>query len=508
MNGGKEASLTVRGVSKSYGHVKALSKAELSLFPGEIHALLGENGAGKSTLAKVCSGHVTRDAGELIWRGRAVDWKGPGEALTGGICLLEQDVQWVPGLTLGECLGVGREHKRWGLLTDSVRMNQEADELLKRVGLSHEARETVDGLSVPERQLLGVARALALKPDLLILDEPTAVLSQEQVDKLFQFLKEMAGQNRSILFITHKLKEVVRICDKATILREGKSRGIFAVAETSAEELLREMAGPMEVSPRESAVPIETEEILRADRLRVSALPGSCGLREVSFSVRKGEMIAFVGAAGNGQRELFAFLSGASKAEAGEVSLRGRPFPSGTAELRKQGVRFVPEDRAQGGLVLDLNLWQNRLLGGVASQTRGCFAWMDPTRLSSQTQSVLRDWQILAGGPRESAGFLSGGNQQKLLLARELEGEPCLVVAASPTRGLDPHTAVLIRDKLKAVCGRGGSVILISRDLEEVEGLFHRVWVLFRGRAELLPEDASVQNIMSLWTGMEEACDG
>jgi len=501
-----DPSLVIRDVYKRYGQVDALRGVNLSLLPGQIHALLGENGAGKSTLARICSGHSRMDRGELFWKGRSMVWASPGEAFKRGIYLLEQDSPWPPGLTLMECLSLGRECTWWGGLLDLERACEETGRLLERVGLSRDPKERVEFLSAPERQLLGMARALAMDPLLLILDEPTSGLSTEQADRLFHFLNHMKEQGKSILFITHKLREVMRVCHRATVLRKGETVGTFHMSEITEEDLLLHMSGDLEQGQtclrifRDST----QEALLRVQELNMDALPGSSGIHGLSFAVVPGEIVALVGAPGNGQSELWAFLSGKDKAREGSVFWAGQPFPKGTVRLRKEGVRFVPEDRTREGLILGCTLWENHLLGGMASQKSSLFSWIRPSRSASMAWDVLKDGQVVAQGPHVEASSLSGGNQQKMILARELEGSPRLVVAVSPTRGLDPRTTQQIRCRLRNICEKGGSVLVISRDWEEVRGLADRVWVLFQGRARQAPENASAKDIMALWTGAGE----
>jgi simple sugar transport system ATP-binding protein len=459
-------SVELREIHKRFGPTLALDGASLELAPAEVHALLGENGAGKTTLVRVLYGLVRPDAGEIRIDGRRVEIRGPREAQALGIGLVHQHAALVPALSVAENLVLG-EPGAFALPRAARRAR--AAEILREAGLELDLDVAAGALPVSQQQRLEIARTLARGARVLVLDEPTAVLAPAEVESLLALLARLRAEGRTIVFISHKLEEVTALCDRVSVLRRGVRVGTRAVAGASASELGRWMVGdalPAAGSPPDSA---PGAPALRLRELR------SPGLRGIDLEVRSGEIVALAGVEGNGQAPLEEILAGVRAPTSGEVRVLRGPLA------------LIPADRQRTGLVLDLSCAENLVLpdaaiGGAPPVFRS--GWLSVARLREVASDAFARFAV-RGQPDAPARALSGGNQQKLCVARALRGDPGVLVAVNPTRGLDVAATAAVRDELRAHARRGGAVLLVSADLDEVLELGHRVLVLFRGA--LLP---------------------
>ncbi|HVO21305.1 MAG TPA: ABC transporter ATP-binding protein [Anaeromyxobacter sp.] len=469
--------LELRHVTKRFGAVVANDDVRLTVEPGQIHAVLGENGAGKSTLMKVIYGAVHPDAGEFLWDGRPVQVDSPHQARALGIAMVFQHFSLFETLTVAEniWLGLSREIPLARVAADIVRKARE-------YGLELDPARTVYTLSVGERQRVEIVRALLGEPRLLILDEPTSVLTPQAVEKLFVTLRQLAATGCSILYISHKLDEIRSLCHQCTVLRNGRVAGICdPTAETTAS-LSRLMIGAepprlvrREHRPGNLALQVRELSLPRLDRFGVT-------LDRVSLEVHQGEVVGIAGVSGNGQAELMAAISGEDPRPEGEaVRLFGAPIGRlGAGARRKLGLHYVPEERLGRGAVPSLSLAHNLLLTRREAVRRT--GWIDVGKLAGQARDIIGRFRVTAPGPRAVARSLSGGNLQKYIVGREIDAVPRVLVLAQPTWGVDVGAAAQIRGELLSLRDTGCAVLLVSEELDELFEVTDRLYVMARGR--------------------------
>ncbi len=472
--------LELRGVTKTYGDVVADRDVDLSIAAGEIRALLGENGAGKTTLMRVLAGLVRADSGETWWCGEPVHIASPADAIRLGIGMMHQHDMLVSSLTVEENFELSRPEPPLALGLADTRVRVAA--LTRRYGVDVRPEQRVDTLTVGQRQWLGLLRILDGRDiRLLILDEPTASLTQSERADVFRTLSDLRARGVAIILIVHKLSEVFEVCDRATVMRAGRVVATRPVSETSKEELARLMVGHA-VDTRlmdEPATPGEV--ILTVDGLRT--VGAERDLADVSLEVRSGEIVGLAGVDGNGQRELGECLAGVRRPVAGNVTVRGTDVTGGLpTELTALGVARIPEDRHEHGLALGLRIWENIHLGRTKSRHLVRRGVVDTSRARRVAADLATRFDVRTEDLEGPVGQLSGGNQQKVILARELGDDADLVVAMNPTRGLDIAATQFVYEQLVAVRSRGGGVLLVSFDLDELLVLCDRILVMSGGR--------------------------
>jgi len=472
--------LSAVSISKRYGDFLANDSIDLSLFPAEIHALLGENGAGKSTLVKVMYGLIQPSGGELRWMGEKIVLSGPAHARLLGIGMVFQHFSLFENLTVGENVALGLPATE-SFAAISARLAETA----RVYGLPLDPRREVWRLSVGERQRIEIVRALMQDPKLLILDEPTAVLTPQEADQLFVVLERLKSEGRAILYISHKLEEVKRLCDTATILRLGRKVATCNPRQETAASLARMMVGAEIGEVRAGAKRGATVPRLLIQKLSLEPDdPHGTRLKDVSLEVRGGEIVGIAGVAGNGQDELFAALSGERlSASGGTIVIDGRAAGKlNVNERRRMGAAFVPEERLGHGTAPRMKLSENALLTGHAASgmvKRGfinklaTLAYVDRTTKSFDVRKAKRDPEAVS---------LSGGNLQKFVVGREILRDPGVLVVSQPTWGVDAGAAAVIRQALVDLAGRGSAVLVVSQDLDELTEIADRIAVMFHGR--------------------------
>lgn len=479
-------------VSKTFSSARALENVNFDLHPGEVHVLLGENGAGKSTLIKLISGVHRPDTGEIRLDGERVRMRGPGDAEHLGVATIHQETALIPRLTVAENIYLGRPPRRFGMV-DRSRMRREAAALVESLGLSLDIDAVVGDLGIAQRQRVEIAKALSLDAHFLIMDEPTAVLSQTETKQLFRLVRELTAQGVGVVFISHLLDEVAEIGDRVTVLRDGIQAGETS-ADADHEELVRLMVG----RSIEQQHP-ERHHALGAPVLRVHDLGRAGYFSRVSFETCSGEVVGIGGLVGAGRSELVRAVFGAERYDTGEVRVDGVRVPSGDiSAARKAGLALVPEDRAGQGLVLGSSVEENLGLATLSDRSRGGF--VDLAAQREAAESSIERLGVRASGLSQTVRTLSGGNQQKIVIGKWLLARPRVLILDEPTRGVDVGAKAEIYELLNSLAAAGTSVVIVSSDLTELLGVSDRVLVMADGalRGELDGSEATQEKIMAL----------
>jgi ABC-type uncharacterized transport system ATPase subunit len=495
-----ELALELRGITKRFGAVTANDAVDLQLRRGEIHALLGENGAGKSTLMSVVYGMARPDEGEILVDGQPVTITSPREAMARGIGMVFQHFMLIPVMTVAENLVLGAEPRKNGLL-DLAGARRRTRELSEKYGLKVDPDAHVSDVSVGQQQRIEILRALDRGARILVLDEPTAVLTAQETAELADVLRTLRDAGTSIVFITHKLHEVLEIADRVTVLRRGKTIGTIDTAGADDASLARMMVGRDVVLRVEKEPGKPGEPLLVLDDVHAVDDRGLPAVDGVSLEVRAGEIVAVAGIDGNGQSELIDLISGLRPCTGGHVRLSGRDITNCSPRAARQaGIGHIAEDRQHRGLVLDFNLSENLSLMDYREGAR--FGLLKPRRMLDAAARLLREFDVRGGTPATPARSLSGGNQQKVVIAREISGNPDALIAAQPTRGLDVGAIEFVHRRLLAERDAGRAILLFSLELEEVRALADRILVIYDGRiVGELPSTASDEELGLLMTG-------
>jgi general nucleoside transport system ATP-binding protein len=497
--------LEALGVTKVFPGVVANDAVDLTLHRGEVHALLGENGAGKSTLASVLTGLYRPDGGELRRDGQPLTLRSPRDGLERGIGIVHQHFRLVPRFTVAENVALGDRRLPWrwrrSVVADAV------GELAERYRLPVDPRAVVGDLSVGEQQRVEIVKALYRGADVLLLDEPTAVLTPQEADTLFETVRAMAADDKAIVFISHKLREVMAVSDRVTVMRDGAVIDSLPASETDPSQLAEMMVGrQVDLSAQLARSPAGTP-VLTLRGVGLDAVDGRGGLRDVDLEVRAGEILGVAGVAGNGQRELAEAVAGLRTPSRGSIHVRDQDVTgTGPAATRVAGLGYVPEDRLGTGLAPGLSVADNLRL------TREQPLWLDRRGATEEATATIRDFDVRTTGPGAAVRTMSGGNAQKVLLARELDtrdGAVSALVVASPTRGLDVGATEFVRDLLDRRRAEGCGILLISEDLDEVRALSDRIVVLSEGRIVLRRDagDVDVTELGLAMLGHDDATD-
>jgi len=494
----------MRGITKRFPGVLANDGVDFEAAAGEVHALLGENGAGKSTLSNILTGLYRPDEGEIFVYGNRVHFHVPRDALDAGIGMVHQHFRLVEPFTVAENVVLG-DHRGEGR---AFRLHHRAiersvGELSKRYGLAVEPRARIWQLSLGEQQRVEILKALYREASILILDEPTAVLTPQEAEVLFETLREMAGEGRTVIFISHKLHEVKAVADRVTVLRDGRTIATVSAAEATPRSLASLMVG-RELTGASAPPRTASEVVLQLDGVWTAGDRGGSAVKDVSLRVRGGEIVAVAGVAGNGQRELAETVAGIRAPTEGAIRIDGRALRAGDPRAGIAArIAYVPEDRLGTGLAPSVSIAWNLALKSYRGPSASHGPLLRLRRIRERAVELIRRYRIAAPGPTAPVRLLSGGNLQKVVLAREFSGQPRLVVAASPTRGLDVGAIETVHAYLRDAASEGVAVLLISEDLDEILALADRIAVMYEGAilGETTRAEASVEEIGLLMAG-------
>jgi len=495
--------LEIRDLVKHYGSIRANDGISMAVDTGEIRGVVGENGAGKSTLMSIVYGEQRPDSGEIYVRGRRINFRSPVDAINAGLGMVHQSFMLFPSLTVIENVVFGAEPTRGGLI-DWKAATVKLLEVASRYGLQVSPGARVDSLPVGVRQRVEILKALYRGADILILDEPTGVLTPQEVKGLFETLRTLREQGKTIIFISHKLNEVKQLCDNATVLRDGKVTVTLPVAGTTLQEMARAMTGRDVVLHLEKAdverdgVVLDIQDASILDESKRSLVSN------VSFSVHGGEVVGVAGVAGNGQTELIEALTGLRRIDAGRVMLQGNDITAiSVVDRRRAGMAYVPEDRAHVGAALDASVRENLVMGFQTHAPISRRGLLSSSGIADWTRRLIRQYSIKVGRSSDAAASLSGGNLQKVTLARELShGAPCLIVE-QPTRGLDIGAIEFVHGRLMEYRAQGHAILLVSAELSEIMALSDRILVMLEGKivGEIAATEATEAGLGMLMSG-------
>ncbi|HST13546.1 MAG TPA: ABC transporter ATP-binding protein [Gaiellaceae bacterium] len=475
--------LELRAITKRFPGVLANDDVNFDLRRGEVHALLGENGAGKSTLMNILYGLYTPDTGEILLDGKHIDLGSTKAAIEHGIGMVHQHFMLIPVMTVAENIVLATEPRTLGVLLDYDAARKRVRELSERYGLAVDPDARIDRISVGQQQRVEILKALYRGAEILILDEPTAVLTPQEAQELFEIIRSLKSQGKSIIFISHKLNEVLDIADRITTLRRGVVVDTIPAEGATEESLARMMVGREVLLRVDKHASTPGAPLLQVEDLRVIDDRGLEAVRDVSFEVHGGEIVGLAGVDANGQSELIDAIAGLRHPSSGRIVVDGHDLTHANAKQSLDaGVGHIPEDRHRRGLVLPFSLTENIALHGYRTPPNSRNGFLNLGAMVDRARRLLREFDVRGGQPSTPAGALSGGNQQKVVLAREIDGDPKVLIAAQPTRGLDVGAIEFVHRRLVEQRDAGRAVFLVSLELEEILSLSDRILVIYEGR--------------------------
>lgn len=499
----KQPILEMKHITKHFGNVIANEDVNLALYPGEIHALLGENGAGKSTLMNILTGIYKPNQGEIYYKGKKVTIKSPKHAVELGIGMVHQHFRLIPTLSVAENVYLYMPDCKFML--NEKEMEASIDACSREFNLAVDARAKVWQLSVGEQQRVEIVKLLYRGAEILVLDEPSAVLTPQEAEEMFKTLRKMADSGKSVIIISHKMNEVMQHADRITVLKGGVVEDTMMASEATIDRLTRAVVGERTiVSPNKSTVAADSPMVLKLEALCADNDKGLPALKNISMDIRAGEIFGIAGVAGNGQRELTEAIAGLRKVTGGRILFREDDITRASIKQRvKEGISFVPEDRLHMGLVPAMDLTENAVLKRFDTPKYSRHGILNHKAMEESTNHFVQLHDIKNAGIHSSINLMSGGNQQKLLIAREIDGEPALIVAAYPVRGLDIGATEAIHQILLEQKKRGAAVLLVSEELDELFTMADRIGVLCEGEmmAVKAVEDTNYEEIGKLMAG-------
>jgi rhamnose transport system ATP-binding protein len=492
----KQPVLSLKGARKTFGAVVALENGQIELFPGEIHALVGENGAGKSTLVKILAGVHAPDKGDFSIKGSPVSFRGVAESKSAGISVIYQEPTLFPDLSVAENIFIGRQPtNRWGLISRKT-MNEATTGLFDQLGISMSPDRQADGLSIADQQIIEIAKAISMDAEILVMDEPTAALSGAEVERLFAVARSLRDRGVAILFISHRFDEIFALTDRITVMRDGAYVSTHETSKTTEPEIIKEMVG----RDINSLFP-KLETVIGEVVLEVDGLSSLGKFRDISLRVNAGEIVSLAGLVGAGRTEVARAIFGIDPIDAGKIIFEGQELRNHRpAKSISLGMGFVPEDRRKQGLVLELPIRRNATLTLLKKLAK--MGLISPKREREAAKVWTDKLQVKSGSLDNPASTLSGGNQQKVVLAKWIAVEPKLLIVDEPTRGIDVGTKAEVHRLLSSLAQQGVGILMISSELPEVLGMADRIYVMREGQVtkELTRKEASAEKVMAAAT--------
>lgn len=499
--------IEMRGISKKFGQVQANDAVDFTLQNGEVHAIVGENGAGKSTLMKILYGLYQPDAGEIFVDGQPVTIPSPKRAMRLGLGMIQQHFTLIPAFTALQNIILAKETCKLGTFLDYQKAEDEITELAEQVGFNVPLNTPIESLPIGAQQHTEILKVLYHGAEILIMDEPTAVLVPQEIEGLFECVRGLKREGRSIIIITHKLDEVMAIADTVTIMRSGKTVATCPISETNPHQLAEQILGePVHQSAIERKETDQESPMLHLEDVFVKSGTGKNLLDGINLNVFSGEIVGIAGVEGNGQTELVEVLTGLKQIQHGTIILNGESVINcSTSEFRKKQVAHLPADRHRHGVSLNNRIDENFIIGKHKQKLFSRNTMLHQKNIQRFAFNALDKYQIRVGNINEPIKTLSGGNQQKVVVARELSGDPMLIIAAHPTRGLDIHAAKFVHTRLIQARNRGKAVLLVSSELDELLLLSDRIAVMYNGKIAGIvePNDTNQQELGTLMLGLK-----
>ncbi len=485
--------MTMKGIHKSFPGVHALNGVNLEVRKGEVHALMGENGAGKSTLMKVLTGIYQKDEGEIVYEGKPVEFQTPREAQDAGIAIVHQEINMMGQLTVAQNIFIGREYMN-GKLIDDKKMNEEAEKLFEKLNISIDPSEVMDNLTVGKQQMCEIAKAISRDVKVIIFDEPTAALTEVEIEELFKIIRDLRKKQLGIVYISHRMDEIKQITDRVTVMRDGEYVGTLITEECTKDDIINMMVGRVifENPKEKSNVPKDAPVVLKVEHLNAGKM-----VRDVSFELHKGEILGMAGLMGAGRTETARALFGADPIESGDIYVNGKKVEiHSPSDAVKAGIGYLSEDRKRFGLVLDKSIADNTVLATLEKYLKGGF--IDRKKCSSNAENYVEKLKTKTPGVDTPAVSLSGGNQQKVVIAKWLTRDCDILIFDEPTRGIDVGAKSEIYHLMNELVSQGKSIIMVSSEMTEVLRMSDRILVMCEGRltGEIPIEEATQEKIM------------
>ncbi len=490
--------IEMRGINKAFGSNQVLKNAGFLLSDGEVHALMGENGAGKSTLMKILTGVYTRDAGTVIVDGKEVEYHNPQEAEKAGIVFIYQELNVMFDLTVEENLFMGKEITKGFGICDKKAMRKKAQEILDKMGVNIPVGATMSELSVGQQQMIEICKALMVDAKVIIMDEPTAALTQSETEALFEVIQSLRQKGVSMVYISHRMEEIFELCDRITVLRDGSYIGTEEIKDVDMNDIVKMMIG-REIGERFPARNVKLgKEVLKVDKLTKNGV-----FHDVSFSVRAGEVLGVSGLMGSGRTEIMQSIFGNMSIDSGKIYIEGKEVQiKNPSQAIKAGIGFITEDRKTEGLMLEKSIEENVSLANLGKVSRNNTVLSSASE-DSLVKKAIEEFHIKCFGPNHECNNLSGGNQQKVVLAKWIYTDPKILILDEPTRGVDIGAKKEIYSVINELAGKGVAVIMVSSELPEVLGMSDRIMVVREGevRGIVNQDEANQENVMTLATG-------
>ena len=499
-----EIALEMKDITKRFPLVVANDKVSFTVYKGEIHALVGENGAGKSTLMSILYGLYQADSGQIFINGKKVNIANPNVAINLKIGMVHQHFMLVPPLTVAENIILGLEPKKNNIFIDMEKAIKRVEELSESMGFKIDPKAKIENISVGIQQRVEIIKVLYRGAEILVMDEPTAVLTPQEVEELFEILRSLKKQGKTIIFITHKLNEVKDLSDRVTVMRRGKVVGVKNTKDTNQEEIASMMVGRKVIFEIEKKPLNLGKTALKVEKLEALSIKGLPSVKNISFEIKEGEILGFAGVEGNGQTELVEVISGLRLATGGKIKLYDKDITNySPRSIREDKIAHIPEDRRQRGIISNYTVAENLILGSNHRPPFNEGLTLNFSAINNHADKLIKDFDIRPSDRDNLLKSLSGGNQQKVIVARELFGEPRLLIAAQPTRGLDVGSTEFVHQQILNERDKGKAILLISADLEEILSLSDRIAVIYEGKIVdvLDPKKTDEKEIGLLMTG-------